>query len=104
VSTTAWRAAGLGVSRHGPDGHRYGHHRWIVVLESNTVEIDCDEVVFTPSGGLVFTGTFAFDMRNAAEPPQRPTIAFAAGQWRYAYAATTYDRRPLAAEHWPGYV
>jgi hypothetical protein len=75
-----------------------------VVLDSTTVEVDCDDVEFTAAGGLVFYGTFAFDTRSHDVPPRRPTIAFGAGQWRYAFAATTYDRRPLAAEHWPGYV
>jgi hypothetical protein len=92
-------------SRQSATGHRYGKHRWSVVLESSTVvEIDCDDVEFTPSGGLIFFGTFAGDTGDDGDAPRRPTIAFAVGQWRYAFATTTFDHRPLAAQYWPGYV
>jgi hypothetical protein len=90
------------VPRH---GRRYGRYRWTVVLESTTtVEIDCDDVEFTPSGAVVFYGTFARDDQDGDVPPRRPTIAFAAGQWRYAYASSTTNPAPLAVEYWPGYV
>jgi hypothetical protein len=76
-----------------------------VTTESNTtVEIDCEDVEFTPAGGVVFYGTFAFDTRNGAEAPRRPTIAFAAGHWRHAYAAYSFQAGPVAVQFWPGYV
>jgi hypothetical protein len=87
-------------------GHRYGRYRWVVVLEASgtAVEVDCDDVEFTPAGGLVFYGTFALDSQASDPPPRRPTLAFAAGQWRTAFASTQISAQPLAAHYWPGYV
>jgi hypothetical protein len=100
-----WSRTAVTMPSAADTGHRYGRYRWTVTLETNTaVEVDCDDVEFTPSGGLVFYGTFALDVRQQDQPPRRPTLAFAAGQWRYAYATSTACRRPLAAQAWPGHV
>ena len=36
--------------------------------------------------------------------PEQLNLAFASGEWRFVFAASTLDGHAVAAVHWPGQI
>ena len=73
------------------EAQRYGDKYWCVVLTNgDTIMAAADRIEITTSGSLVLLRTEG----------TMPNIGFAAGVWRYFYAADLRDGSAVAVEHW----
>ena len=78
---------------------QYGDGYWCIGLEDRTeLYAYADEVRVEPSGALLLL------RGRRVEEREQVNLAFAAGQWRFIYAASVLDRHPVAAVHWPGHI
>jgi hypothetical protein len=75
----------------------------IGLADGNEVLMHADRIMFTPNGDLHAIGRF----RGGEDEEQRQETtlaAFAAGQWKFHYAASVLDGSAVAVEHWPGQI
>lgn len=80
---------------------QYGDRYWCVGLADGAevhAHAHADEVRVEPSGALLLV------RGRKDEKPEQVNLAFANGQWRFLYAASTLDGRAVAAVHRPGQI
>jgi hypothetical protein len=78
---------------------QYGDGYWCVGLADGTeVHAHADEVRVESSGALVLVRA------PKGEKAEQVNLAFATGQWRFVFAASTHDGHAVAASHWPGQI
>ncbi len=86
------------------ESRRYGEFYWCVALAdepTTEVYLHADAVEVTASGSLLCK---RWARVNDDERIEQVMVAFAAGEWRFFYAASVLDGAAVSVAHWPGQI